>query len=350
VLRACLTLPASASESYTNMSSIISAAYQFRAEVLRGDREMLRQLSQAYASIDKSLTRQLRELQRDIERAQREGKTVNRDWLRRSFRYQQLIRQVKGEIAGYSFNARQFIEAKQRHAIDLGQSHATGLIESALPEITFARLPTEAIQELVGVLQNGSPLSKTLDKLGPQAARDIREALITGLGSGHGVAKIAREMRKAIDMPRWNALRLARTETLRAYRQSSLATYAANDDVLDGWYWISAKSTRTCVACWDLHGTFFPLSKTFFPSHVACRCSSIPAVKGAHPNIQSGAVAFANLPAEQQQAILGLSRYEMYASGEAPLDEFVILTRDKDWGGAYQVRPLYAMKDRRKAA
>lgn len=331
------------------MSSILTVARDFRAEVLRGDRDMLRQLSQAYSRIDKSLNRELRELLRDIENAQRDGRTVNRDWLRRSLRYQQLIRQVKAEVGGYSSGVSRFIESKQSQAIDLGQLHATELIHAALPEITFARLPTEAISELVGVMQNGSPLNKVLDRLGDEAARDIREALITGLGSGHGVAKIAREMRRAIDMPRWNALRLARTETLRAYRQSSLATYAENDDVLDGWIWISAKSTRTCVACWDLHGTFFPLSKTFFPSHVACRCTSIPSVKGSDFNVQSGSVAFANLPVNQQQTILGPSRYEMYASG-TPLDDFVILTRDKDWGGAYQVRPLYKMKERRKAA
>jgi SPP1 gp7 family putative phage head morphogenesis protein len=310
---------------------------------------MLRQLSQAYSLIDKSLNRQLRELMRDIEKAQREGKTVNRDWLRRSFRYQSLIRQVKAEVSGYSAGVSRFIAAKQQQASDLGQLHATSLITAALPEITFARLPTEAISELVGVMQDGTPLDKVLDKLGPEAARDIRDALITGLGSGHGAAKIAREVRRAIDMPRWNALRLARTEVLRAYRQSSLETYAANDDVLDGWYWLSAKSTRTCAACWDLRGTFFPLSKTFFPAHVACRCTSIPAVKGAHPNIQSGSVAFANLPVDQQQTILGPSRYEMYAQG-ASLDDFVILTRDKDWGGAYQVRPLWKMKSQRRAA
>src|SRR5215208_3191401 len=180
------------------MSSILTVARDFRADVLRDDRDMLRQLSQAYSLIDKSLNRQLRELVRDIEKAQREGKTVNRDWLRRSFRYQQLIRQVKGEIAGYSFNVRQVIESRQSQAIDLGQFHATSLITAALPEITFARLPTEAISELVGVMQNGSPLNKVLDKLGSEAARDIREALITGLGSGHGAAKIAREIAREI--------------------------------------------------------------------------------------------------------------------------------------------------------
>src|ERR1041385_2411025 len=180
------------------MSSIISTARDFRAEVLRGDRDMLRQLSQAYSLIGKSLNRQFRELQREIEQAQREGKTVNRDWLRLSLRYQALIRQVKADIAGYSAGVARFVEARQQQAFDLGQLHATSLITAALPEITFARLPTEAISELVGVMQDGSPLNKVLDRLGAEAAHDIREALITGLGSGHGAAKIAREVRSAI--------------------------------------------------------------------------------------------------------------------------------------------------------
>ena len=252
------------------MSSIISAAREFRADVLRNDRDMLRQLSQAYSLIYKSLNSQWRALQRDIEQAQREGKTVNRDWLRRSFRYQSLIRQVKAEIAGYSNGVARFIEAKQSQAIDLAQLHATSLIETALPEITFARLPTEAISELVGMMQDGSPLSKVLDRLGGEAAQGIKNALIEGIGSGKGVSPIARQLRSVVDVPRWKALQIARTETMRAYRQSTLQTYAENSDVLDGWIWTSTLSARTCAACWALHGTFFPLSKQFFPAHVSC--------------------------------------------------------------------------------
>jgi len=330
------------------MSSIITIARDFRAEVLRGDRDMLRQLSSAYSLIAKRLEREFRELQRDIAQAQRDGKTVNQDWLRRSLRYHQLIQQVKTEVNGYSSGVSRFIEAKQSQAIDLGQDHAAELIQRAA-EISFAKLPTEAIQELVGVLQDGSPLSRTLQKLGPEAARQMREALITGLASGHSADKIAREARSGIDVPRWKALQIARTETMRAYRQATLRTYAENGDVLDGWVWTSTLSTRTCAACWALHGSFFPLSKQFFPAHVSCRCTSIPSVRGVKTNMQSGSVAFAELPPLDQQTILGPSRYEMYVSG-TPLDDFVILTKDKDWGGAYQVRPLHRMKERKKAA
>jgi SPP1 gp7 family putative phage head morphogenesis protein len=331
------------------MSSIITVAREFRAEVLRGDKAMLRQLSAAYESIDRRLRIDLNALMRDIQKAKREGKTVNRDWLRRSFRYQQLIRQAQAEIGGYTRGASLFVESKQRESINLGLAHAQGLLDAADVGITFARLPTEAIEELVGVLGNGSPLSKTLDKLGSEVASDIRKSLIEGLGAGHGPAKIARGIREAIDMPRWRALAIARTETMRAYRQSTLAIYAANDDVLEGWIWHSTLSTRTCVACWALHGTFFPLSKQFFPSHVSCRCTSIPEIRGAKSNVKSGSVLFAELPAAQQQTILGPSRYEMFRAG-TQLEDFVILTRDKDWGGAYQVRPLYKLKSRKRAA
>ena len=330
------------------MSSIITASQNFRSEVLRRDCEALKQLSSAYSEIARRLKIDLDALMRDIEAVQRVGKTVNRDWLRRSLRYQSLIRQAQIEMSNYSSGALRFIESRQRSAIDLGQDHAAELIQRGA-EITFARLPTEAINEMVGVLEDGSPLSKVLDNLGSEAASDIRQSLIAGLGQGHSVQKIARQIRSAIDTPRWKALQVARTETMRAYRQSTLRTYAENADILQGWIWISTLSTRTCAACWSLHGTFFPLSKTFFPAHVSCRCTSIPSVKGSDFNITAGAVKFAQLPAEQQQTILGPTRYEMFRAG-TPLEDFVILTRDKDWGGAYQVRPLWKMKDRRKAA
>lgn len=330
------------------MSSILTISREFRAEVLRQDKAMLRQLSQAYAMIERSLKRELNALMREIEQAQREGKTVNRDWLRRSWRYQQLINQAKAQVNGYSNGAAPFIETKQRQAINLGQFHAADLIQTGA-DISFARLPSEAIQELVGVLGDGSPLAKVLDKLAGEAAREIRDVLITGLGSGHGAAKIGRAVRQVIDIPRWKALQIARTETMRAYRQSTLQTYAENSDVLDGWVWTSTLSTRTCAACWSLHGTFFPLSKTFFPAHVSCRCTSIPSVKGVKTNVQVGSVAFTNLPAQEQQTILGPTRYEMFQAG-TPLEDFVMLTRDREWGVAYQVRPLWKMKSWKRAA
>jgi SPP1 gp7 family putative phage head morphogenesis protein len=330
------------------MSSIISTSQTFRAEVLRNDKAMLRQLSGMYTLIDRALKSQLNSLMRDISDAQKKGITVNRDWLRRSFRYQQLIRQVKAEVAGFSNGANRFIQAKQSQAIDLGQMHATGLIEAAMPEITFARLPTEAINEMIGVLENGSPLSKVLDRLGGQAASGIKDALVSGLASGYGAAKIASGIRNAIDVPRWKALQISRTEIMRAYKNSSLAVYSENSDILSGWYWQSTLSNRTCFNCWALHGKFFPITKTFFPSHVSCRCTSIPAVKGSDFKMTPGAAVFANLEESDQMIVLGPTRLEMYQAG-TDLFDFTMLTRDPVWGPSYQSRPLWQLRKKKAA-
>ena len=235
---------------------------------------------------------------RDIAEAQKAGKTVNRDWLRRSFRYQQLINQAQFEIKQFSNGAGRLIEAKQRQAIELGQFHATGLIEAALPEITFTRLPSEAIQELVGVLQDGSPLSKVLDKLGPEAAKEIKEVLVSGLGSGHGAAKIAREIRRAVDIPRWlpfgwHALRLC----------------GAYDS------FIACKLLEKIMMCWMVgsgrrlprHPDVVPLAFRFMENSfrsqnnfsLATRsvvAQPSPSVKGSDFKITPGAEIFAALP------------------------------------------------------
>lgn len=215
-------------------------------------------------------------------------------------------------------------------------------------DISFDADVEEVLAELLGMLADGTPLSQLLDELGPEAAALIKAALLEGIRNGDSAAVIARKINQAFDMPRWRALRIARTEVMRAYRQAVLHTYQEHSDVLKGWYWLSTLSTRTCAACWDLNGKFFPLTQEFFPSHVSCRCTSVPAVKDSTFPGQSGADAFAALPPEQQLEVLGPSRYEMYQQG-ASLKDFTMLTRDKKWGGAYIVRPLWMLKKKKAA-
>jgi hypothetical protein len=80
-----------------------------------------------------------------------------------------------------------------------------------------------------------------------------------------------------------------------------------------------------------------------------CRCTAIPSVKNTKINMQTASDWLAGLSQEEQINLMGETRYEMYASGTG-LEDFVILTRDKDWGGAYQVRPLWKMKSQKRAA
>ena len=86
------------------------------------------------------------------------------------------------------------------------------------------------------------------------------------------------------------ALRISRTETLRAYREATHRTYQQNSDVIEGWYWLASLSSsgRTCAARIALHGTFHANDERM-KTQVNCRCAQLPAVIGQpSPIKQSG--------------------------------------------------------------
>jgi SPP1 gp7 family putative phage head morphogenesis protein len=137
--------------------------------------------------------------------------------------------------------------------------------------ISFHRLPKLAVENLAGFLADGSPLSSILSALSADAVSVVRASLINGVVSGQGVREIARGMREALGGNLRRAQVLARTEVLRAYRETSRQTYSANRDVLNGWRWHSALDRRTCAICYAMHGTLHGFNETL-NDHPQGRC------------------------------------------------------------------------------
>jgi SPP1 gp7 family putative phage head morphogenesis protein len=329
------------------MSELLTQANTFKRALLRGDADALRRLSAAYALSEAYLRSQLENLLREVERQRAAGQTISRAWLLRQARFQILLRQVEAEQARLSSNANALIIARQQELVGLASSHAEALLRTAGVGASFVRLPTEAIEEIVGNLSDGTPLTRLLDKLGPEAAREVREALVTGLVAGEGPRAVARRFREALGGSQARALLIARTETIRAYRNSTQRIYEANADVLAGWMWLSARSSRTCVVCWAKDGEVFPVEKPM-PAHVSCRCTMIPLTdKTQAVGLGSGPGLFAEMDEGAQERILGPTRFEAFKAG-AGLSEFVTLERSRRWGDSYAVRP--AGRIRRRAA
>jgi SPP1 gp7 family putative phage head morphogenesis protein len=332
------------------VSELLTQARAFRSDLLRGDAEALRRLSAAYALSHDYLRSRLENLLREVERQRAAGQNVSRAWLLRQARFEILLRQVESEIARFSTSSEARIRARQRELVGLASSHAEALLRAAGVGTSFVRLPTEALEELVGNLSDGTPLTRLLDKLGPEAAREVREALVTGLVAGEGPRALARRFRDALGGSERRALLIARTETIRAYRNSTQRIYEANSDVLEGWMWLSARSSRTCVVCWAKDGEVFPVTKPM-PAHVSCRCTMIPLTdKAQAKEMGNGAALFAEMDEEAQEKVLGPSRFEAYRAG-ASLSDFVMLERSRSirWGDSYAVRPLSAVRGRRAA-
>lgn len=291
-----------------------------RAALLRQERAAASAMVRAYGQAWQRLQARLDELQRRVAAARAAGETISPAWLAQEERLQLLLRQVEAELRVFARVASEVIRQEQRRAIAAAVANGHTLIRAETPALAIVN--TRALEALVGALGDGSPLSTLLDTIAPQGAAAAAEALTTGLITGQNPAVTARELRDALGIGLARALTISRTETLRVYREATLATYQANADVVEGWIWVAALSRRTCPVCIAMHGRVFPLSVPF-ASHPNCRCTPAPKVRSRPSPFLPGPQWFGLLPAVDQEAILGPAKFARFAAGVLQLADLV---------------------------
>lgn len=330
------------------MASLFDAADQFRAELLNQERRAATELVRAYGASWVRIRQQLGELAAQITQAKTRGEEISPAWLFQAERLQRLQRQVAAEFDSFARFADSVITAEQRAAVDAAQQHAEQLTRLSMGKpppgvtVSFARLPAEELRDLVGFLQDGSPLRELLDEFGPAASRDVQHALVTGLVTGLHPNQIARQIRQALGGQLARALRICRTEILRSYREATRRSYAENRDLVTGWIWHSALGPRTCPSCWAMHGTIHALTERL-DDHPNGRCAMVPLTKSwadlgfpdvteTRPQVTLGPVLFAKLSPAEQERILGPALYQLYRDGHVDLPDLVRRVSHPRWG------------------
>jgi SPP1 gp7 family putative phage head morphogenesis protein len=336
------------------VADIYELAHIFRLGILRRERKTAALLASDYREAAKAMRADLDSLLVKIAEAREAGETVGESWLLRQRRFESLLIQVDEEIRKFSAIAEGRIIEAQGQAIEASLAQSYELMGAAVGNvpgvnISFHRLPKLAVENLAGFLADGSPLSSILSALSADAVSVVRASLINGVVSGQGVREIARGMREALGGNLRRAQVLARTEVLRAYRETSRQTYSANRDVLNGWRWHSALDRRTCAICYAMHGTLHGFNETL-NDHPQGRCVMLPETKSYRelgldiPDdrrpVESGESRFAKLTAEQQQAVLGRGAYERYRAGKLKLPDLVGERVDPKWGLVRYRKPL----------
>jgi SPP1 gp7 family putative phage head morphogenesis protein len=317
--------------------NILEIADQYRGALLKRERKAAVRLVNAYDHVWQRLERELSKLTAQIAETRAKGEVVNQFWLARQQRYFVLLRQVGEEMSKFSDAAETTITKQQSAAAKAGQRDSVALMGAAAEDAdvrtAFNRLPVAAVENIVGFLGNGSPLRTLLDQL-PRSARTIVEqGLIEAVALRIGPAATARKIREGLGGNMVRALSIARTETLRVYRQASIQSYQANADVLTGWMWRSSMSRRSCGACIALDGTFHPLDRPM-RAHPRCRCTMIPAVRGLE--VDTGLDWFKRQPADVRRSILGTDKaFEAVQTGQVKLEDLVGLQRSAQWGDSY---------------
>jgi hypothetical protein len=305
------------------MSDIYDQINQFRAELLRRERQAAAAMVREYGKIWQVLDTRIKSLAAQYY----ESEQPQLGWLYEQERLESLRSQVEAEMAKFSQYASGAISDQKQQAINLAAKHTGRMIGTYAG---FNRLSTEALANLVGSLQPGNVLADYLAGLGSGMGQMVADKLIEGLATGLGAMQIAREIRAAFGANLTSALRTARTEPLRAYREASRQVYQANSDIVGGWIWRSARNERTCGACFAMDGSEHTLDEQL-DDHVCGRCFMVPMLPGMKRK-ETGIEAFGKLSTDQQAKILGRSKYAAFQQGVITLPDLVGRKYDPRWG------------------
>lgn len=318
------------------------------AEQARLERLLAREYGTAWARI----RRQLDRLLTDLEAAKARGITIDQAWLARQPRLETLTGETRAAIGAYVDVAERHIDRAALAAALVGAVDADTLLASTLPAGLKTRPPL-AVEETARLIRNlrpGAPLRMLLDELGPTVSTALQEQLVAGVALGHGTRQIARDMRQRSTIGLVRALRIARTETIRAYRDSAIDRYRRQPGLVEGWTWVASLGRRTCAVCIAMHGSVHPLDEPF-ASHPACRCSpapvtrswadlGTPGVRETRLMLEDGETWFARQPAALQQQILGPGKHAAYTDGALALTDLVERTSSAIWGPGLRERSL----------
>jgi SPP1 gp7 family putative phage head morphogenesis protein len=336
--------------------NVFQLSRQFKAALIAREKQaalqMLRRYHDAYAGI----LAQLGTLTDTMDAARLEGETISQAWLFRERRLQSLLEQTRFQMAQFGAYAGGAVKRAKYEAAIAAAREALELTEASLGvqiSASWSTLPVRAIESIAGTFERGSPVDALFAAFPDEAAGAVRRALIVGVATGQGPRAIARTARDALGEPLTRALTISRTETMRAYREASIASYAANPEVVQKWRWTATKTTRTCIVCILMDGQEFDFD-TPFGSHVGCRCVPTPVtasweelgiegVEETRPTMETGAEWFARQPAEKQREVLGDAKYDAFKAGQFSLRSLVGYSDDPKWGPSRYERSLKSL-------
>lgn len=145
------------------------------------------------------------------------------------------------------------------------------------------------------------------------------------------------------------AVTIARTELVDTYRTAAHLVDTANRHLFGEWEWRSQVDSRTCPACWAMHGTRWPITTPGPAGHPNCRCMRLPVPRSGGPVVDAAA-RFARLPRARQIAVMGPARLALLSSGRIGWDDLAVRRSTNGWRPSYQTRTvsdLQLIADRR---
>lgn len=319
-----------------------------KAALLAREAGQVEEMTRAWLDVERALDELINDLANQINALVQAGTPPTQGQLYRLARYQELLVQAEREIAKYvtGYLSPQLIEW-QEEILRMGLRDAIEAIEvsylsAGIFGVNFNRLPISAVELMVGLAGDGSPLLELLKErviAGTEFAIEVMETLIEAVALGYNPRKPARLIKDALTGGLNKALQIARTEQLRVMRAASLMQYRESG-VVEKYMRLSAKDNRVCPACLMADGKIYDLDVEF-EEHPQGRCVPVPVVIGVPlPTWEFGMDWFKRQSPNIQEAILGKGRYKAWKEGRFKLEDLITRRYNKIWGNSLIPTPL----------
>lgn len=270
-------------------------------------------LASIYASCQKEILASVTETIAKVQKAGGEWSYANQSALTRSRGlFEQIGEQIKALGQKEQITFRQglsniYTDQFLRQVYDLGQSITV--------KANFNRLNPALIQKTLDYPWSGAMFSDRLWQDKERLGRNLRVGLTQSMILGEGIPQITDRINKGIDTARYNAERVARTETKRV-------TYCAHDNVYKDtgveelrYRCANGGDSRTCQYCRADNGKVFKRGEEpTLPRHPNCRCVYIPVVSDTFEDNELN---------ELTGSVRGAENYEKWREAEAKKQEEV---------------------------
>jgi len=325
---------------------VVRVMREFKEAILLRESAQMAQMAERYLRIEERTEAAIMALAYEFDERRRNGETITEAALWRMQRYKELQAQLEAEVNGYMRDyADPAISTWQREIGGLGIDQANAAIIASYDggfSPFFNRLPVSAIDNMIGLAGDGSPLRKLLAEGYPDALDGMVKALIDSTALGINPRETARYMRDGLGAGLDRALTIARTEQLRVYREASRQQYEASG-IVHRFKRICARNENTCMACLLSDGEIFEVGQEL-TDHPNGRCSTIPIVDGRkEPTWQSGKEWFAEQDEETQRAQMGGEYYDAWKDGAFNLEQLRSTAHSDTWGDSPQVTSLSSL-------
>ena len=328
--------------------NIYDVVREQREAVDRAELEMLRQLTDNWIPVMQWLEKRIRDIQAHITEEHEAGRGVSISYIYALERYRTMMDEAKQAVEQYNRAAYGIISGAEADAVDIGVHNAEELVDIAEPtNPMWTRINKREVRIMTGMLSENSPLAELLSESWPQMESGIQQALLAGIGTGQGADWVAREMAKAVDIPRKRALLIARTEVIRAYRQANLETMRSSRAV-KGYRRLCFKPTA-CAACLMLDGEYYD-KREDFSDHPNGKCSAVPVTRHYDPANESDWQKGGDWLMEQneatQRSILGDGHYELWKNNGVDPRDMVYIKQNDLWGGSPTMYSLRYLREK----